>query len=147
MTKETLQMDIKVKADEYIKAFEKWSNEQIDIKGVAVAGSFARGDFHSQSDIDLVIICANKEETLEQIKKDFRFHPIEKSSLEEWGILTSLRIFYCNGLEVEYGIVTDEWVKAPLDEGTKRVITNGFAIMTEKDDVFSNIKLYWNKSS
>lgn len=92
-------MDIKRKADLLLENFKKWSEQQTHIKGVAVVGSFARGDFHSNSDVDLTIISTNKDLTLEIIKNEFNFGNIEISTLEEWGILTSLRIFYGNGLE------------------------------------------------
>jgi predicted nucleotidyltransferase len=112
---------------------------------VAVVGSFARGDFHSNSDVDLTIISKNKDLTLEIIKNEFNFGNIESSTLEKWGILTSLRIFYDNGLEVEYGVVTDQWVKEPLDEGTKNVVKNGFKVVTEKEDIFFSIRMFLNK--
>ncbi|MDF2593648.1 MAG: Nucleotidyltransferase domain [Clostridia bacterium] len=108
-------------------------------------GSFARGDFHSNSDVDLTIISTNKDLTLDIIKNEFNFGNIESSSLEEWGILTSIRIFYGNGLEVEYGVVTDQWVKEPLDEGTKNVVKNGFKVVTEKEDIFYSVRMFLNK--
>ncbi|WP_299095834.1 nucleotidyltransferase domain-containing protein [uncultured Metabacillus sp.] len=137
-------MKIKEKADLLLGNFKGWSEQQTHIQGVAVVGSFARGDFHSNSDVDLTIITTNKDLTLNMIKNDFNFGNIESSTLEEWGILTSLRIFYGNGLEVEYGVVTDQWVKEPLDEGTKNVVKNGFKVVTEKENIFYSIKMYLN---
>ncbi|MFJ5762546.1 nucleotidyltransferase domain-containing protein [Neobacillus sp. NPDC093182] len=138
-------MEIKKKVDFFLENFKEWSEQETNIKGVAVVGSFARGDFHSNSDVDLTIISTNKDLTLESIKNDFNFGNIESSTLEEWGILTSLRIFYNNGLEVEYGVVTDQWVKEPLDEGTKNVVKNGFKVVTEKEDIFFSIRMFLNK--
>jgi predicted nucleotidyltransferase len=136
--------DIK-KVDLLLEKFKEWSEQQTHIKGVAVVGSFARGDFHSNSDVDLTIISTNKDLTLDIIKNEFNFGNIESSSLEEWGILTSIRIFYGNGLEVEYGVVTDQWVKEPLDEGTKNVVKNGFKVVTEKEDIFYSVRMFLNK--
>ncbi|MFP5115950.1 nucleotidyltransferase domain-containing protein [Bacillaceae bacterium C204] len=138
-------MDIKKKADLLLENFKEWSEQQKNIKGVAVVGSFARGDFHSNSDVDLTIISTNKDHTLEIIKNEFNFGNIESSTLEEWGILTSLRIFYGYGLEVEFGVVTDQWVKEPLDEGTKNVVINGFKIVTEKEDIFYSVRMFLKK--
>jgi predicted nucleotidyltransferase len=138
-------LEIKKKADLLIGNFITWSEQQTHIKGVAVVGSFARGDFRSNSDVDLTIISTNKELTLEKIKNQFNFDNIESSTLEEWGILTSLRIFYANGLNVEYGVVTDEWVKEPLDEGTKYVVKNGFIAITDKEDIFYSVRKFLNK--
>jgi predicted nucleotidyltransferase len=138
-------LEIKKKVDLFLGNFKEWSKQQNHIKGVAVVGSFARGDFHSNSDVDLTIISTNKDLTLELIKNEFNFGNIESSTLEEWGILTSLRIFYDNGLEVEYGVVTDQWVKEPLDEGTKNVVKNGFKVVTEKEDIFYSVRMFLNK--
>jgi predicted nucleotidyltransferase len=138
-------LEIKKRVDLFLENFKEWSEQQTHIKGVAVVGSFARGDFHSNSDVDLTIISTNKDLTLEIIKNEFNFGNIESSTLEEWGILTSLRIFYDNDLEVEYGVVTDQWVKEPLDEGTKNVVKNGFKDVTEKEDIFFNIRMFLNK--
>jgi predicted nucleotidyltransferase len=138
-------LEIKKKVDLFLGNFKEWSKQQTHIKGVAVVGSFARGDFHSNSDVDLTIISTNKDLTLEIIKNEFNFGNIESSTLEEWGILTSLRIFYDNGLEVEYGVVTDQWVKEPLDKGTKNVVKNGFKVVTEKEDIFYSVRMFLNK--
>jgi predicted nucleotidyltransferase len=138
-------LEIKKRVDLFLENFKEWSEQQTHIKGVAVVGSFARGDFHSNSDVDLTIISTNKDLTLEIIKNEFNFGNIESSTLEEWGILTSLRIFYDNVLEVEYGVVTDQWVKEPLDEGTKNVVKNGFKVVTEKEDIFFSIRMFLNK--
>ena len=130
------------KADLLFNKFKVWSEHQNDIKGVAVVGSYARGEYNTKSDVDLVIISTNKDFTLSMIKSDFHFSGIKSYSLEEWGILTSLRVFYDNGLEVEYGVVTDQWVIEPLDEGTKIVVKNGFKIITEKENNFYAINKY-----
>jgi predicted nucleotidyltransferase len=138
-------LEIKKKADLLLKNFKEWSEQQTHIKGVAVVGSIARGDFHSNSDVDLTIISTNKDLTLEIIKNQFNTGNIESSTLEEWGILTSLRIFYGNGLEVEFGVVTDQWVKEPLEEGTKNVVINGFKVVTEKEDIFYSVRMFLKK--
>lgn len=133
------------KADLLFEKFKEWSERQKNIKGVAVVGSYARGDYHSTSDIDLVIISTNKDPAISMIKSDFHYSSIKSCSLEEWGILTSLRVFYDSGLEVEYGVVTDQWIIEPLDEGTKNVVKNGFKIITEKENTFYSIKKYLNQ--
>ena len=135
------------KADLFFKEFKEWSEHQNDIKGVAVVGSYARGDHNSNSDIDLVIISTNKDFTLNIIKSDFHYSGIKSYSLEEWGILTALRVFYENGLEVEYGVVKDQWVIEPLDEGTKTVVRNGFKIINDKENTFFGITKYLNQLS
>jgi predicted nucleotidyltransferase len=64
-------LGIKKKVNLLLENFKEWSQQQTHIKGVAVVGSFARGDFHLNSDVDLTIISTNKDLTLDIIKNDF----------------------------------------------------------------------------
>lgn len=48
-------------------------------------------------------------------------------------------MFYQDGLEVEFGVVTELWVDEPLDDGTKNVALNGFKVVTDKESVFTNV--------
>lgn len=130
--------------DFLLNKFKEWSEQQSHIKGVALVGSFARGDFNFMSDVDFIIISTNKELTLKIIQSDFHYGDINSYQLEEWGILTSLRIFYRNGLEVEYGVATKQWVDEPLDEGTKNVVKNGFKIITDRKNIFSSVTRFLN---
>ena len=139
-------MGMKEKVDYLLQEFKKWSDYQNQIKGVAIVGSFARGDFHSKSDVDLVIISTNKEVTIQDILSEFKYDVVNRHQLEQWGpFLTSLRIFYDNEIEVEYGVTTNVWVKEPLDKGTKEVVSNGFKILLDKESVFSGVNKYLNE--
>lgn len=134
------------KVDDLLQEFKKWAEYQNQIKGVAIVGSFARGDFHLKSDVDLIIISNNKEVTIQDILSEFKFDGVNRHHLEQWGpFLTSLRIFYDSELEVEYGVSTNVWVKEPLDKGTKEVVKNGFKILLDKESVFSGVNKYLNE--
>jgi hypothetical protein len=52
---------------------------------------------------------------------------------EDWSKVTSLRVFYANGLEVEYGISGPRWGSDPGDEGDARVIRDGCIVLHERD--------------
>jgi len=52
--------------------------------------------------------------------------------VEDWGLVTSLRVYYEDGLEVEYGVTSSQWVNLPLDAGTRRVIADGMQILVDK---------------
>jgi predicted nucleotidyltransferase len=139
-------LDIKNKVDFLLNEFINWCKKQNEIIGVAIVGSFARGDFNADSDVDLVIISTDKMNTIDTIYSQFHYDEMIHHSIEEWGILTSLRIFYKNELEIEYGVVTKQWVEEPLDEGTKEVVENGFMILLDKENIFSSVtKFLHNK--
>jgi hypothetical protein len=62
---------------------------------------------------------------------------IAKEQIEDYGMLISLRIWYENGLEIEYGFTTSAWAATPLDEGTKEVIKGGIKILFERTALLS----------
>ncbi|WP_438311707.1 nucleotidyltransferase domain-containing protein [Sporosarcina sp. FA9] len=140
-------MNLKERANEFFINFKEWSNNQNHIRGVGILGSFARGDFHSKSDVDLTIISTNKDLTVIKIQNDFDNDTIKSIVQEEWGIVTFLRITYDNELEVEYGVVTDKWVIEPLDERTKNVVSKGFKVLVEKEDTFSTVVKFLNHNN
>jgi hypothetical protein len=62
-----------------------------------------------------------------------QFGSTRLTTVEPYGKLTSIRAFYHNGLEVEFGITSEEWIALPLDAGTERVIEDGLLILFERD--------------
>lgn len=70
-------MNIEHQAENFLVQFTDWANNQHHIKGVALVGSFARGGFHSNSDIDLTIISENKNLTTNSIRDEFKYRDIE----------------------------------------------------------------------
>jgi hypothetical protein len=77
---------------------------------------------------------------MEAVFSDFNYESVCSHQVEEWGpFLSSLRIFYQSGLEIEYGVSTTDWIRAPLDSGTKEVVKEGFRILLDKDQYFREI--------
>jgi hypothetical protein len=53
--------------------------------------------------------------------------------------VTSLRVRYADGLEVEFGIADRTWASAPLDPGTRRVIEDGCIVLFDRGSAFSGV--------
>ena len=64
---------------------------------------------------------------------DLEFGVSQSVSIEDWGIVQSVRVFYADGPEVEYGITSSEWVTFPLDEGTITVLRDGVVVLLDRD--------------
>jgi predicted nucleotidyltransferase len=114
-----------------------WVSDQPDVHGVALVGSYARGAARDDSDIDLVILTDRPQTYLDDLKWTERFGEVEKSQVEDYGRLQSLRAWYRNGLEVEYGIAQPDWASVPLDAGTREVIRGGMIVLFERGILLS----------
>lgn len=122
---------------DFIEDFMRWSRRRRDIRAVALVGSYARMQANPASDVDLVIIANDPQKYLTQTEWLRDFGIVITQKVEDYGKLTSLRVWYESGLEVEYGFTTREWVKSPLDRGTKRVIEDGMRVLFEKETLLS----------
>ena len=120
-------------ADELVKAITSWAGDQVDIVSVALVGSHARGSARSDSDVDFVIQCTRPAHYLEDLTWISEFGVAQSVSIEDWGLVQSVRVFYADGPEVEYGITSSAWVTLPLDEGTIKVLRDGVIVLLDRD--------------
>ncbi len=125
--------------DELIASIKNWGEAEADIKAIILVGSYARGTFKDSSDIDLVILTADKAKLISNSAIFHKFGSPEKTDIEYYGPVTSIRIWYENSFEVEYGITDMDWISLPLDKGTQRVLDDGFKIIVDKANNFKNI--------
>ena len=122
---------------DFIEDFMRWSKKRRDIRAVALVGSYARETATEVSDIDLVVLTENPNEYIKNTEWTKVFGRAITKEVEKYGKLTSLRVWYESGLEVEYGFTTRDWVTSPLDKGTKQVISNGMRVLFEKEEILS----------
>lgn len=132
-----MEMNRLIQVIDFIEDFMRWSSKRKDIRAVGLVGSYARDMAIEASDVDLVIIAEKPQEYLTNTEWTRVFGIVITKEVEEYGKLTSLRVWYESGLEVEYGFTTRDWAKAPLDEGTKQVIDDGMRVLFEKEVLLS----------
>jgi predicted nucleotidyltransferase len=89
---------------DFLNAFINWASAQEDVDGIVLVGSYARGAARADSDIDLVLLTDQPQKYLEDLKWVERFGLLEKHQTEDYRRLISIRVWYQNGVEVEYGI-------------------------------------------
>lgn len=126
-----------VKIAGFLNAVGKWAADRPDILAVALVGSHARGQATDRSDVDLILLVDRPRRYLEKTDWLSRFGVVAKQKTEFYGSVTSLRVWYAGGPEVEYGITTREWGADPLDEGTQRVIRDGMKVLYEREPLLS----------
>jgi predicted nucleotidyltransferase len=122
---------------DFITAFTSWASTQPDILAVVLVGSYAREAAKEDSDIDLVVLANDPRRWVEDTDWLKRFGSIEKQQTEDYGKVTSLRVWYVGGHEVEYGLTTSAWAQLPLDEGAQRVIKDGMRVLFEREALLS----------
>ena len=121
----------------FLHDFTAWAKTQPDIQAVALVGSYARGVAKPTSDVDLVILAHKPGRLLYDRDWIALFGEVDRQQTEDYGKVTSIRAWYADGREVEYGITDETWAAAPLDDGTRRVIADGMRVLFERGPLLS----------
>lgn len=126
-------------ADRLIAAFTAWTDAQPTCCALAIAGSWARGAARPDSDLDLIVLTddlpgwttgAGWLGALEPWPDDLVF---TNASLETHGAARSWRI-WLGAAELELNFADINWADiAPVDPGTRRVVSDGLRILIDKD--------------
>jgi len=122
---------------QFLSDITQWASEQADVIALALVGSYARNAAKESSDVDLILITEQPEHYLNTQDWYHQFGAVEKQQVEDYGLVTSIRVWYTDGLEVEYGITDERWAAVPLDEGSRQVIADGMQVLFERGTVLS----------
>ena len=125
------------RVNQFLNDVTRWASTQSDIQALALVGSHARNAATVTSDVDLVLITTEPNRYLHNLNWIWRFGTVEKHQVENYGLLTSIRVWYTNGCEIEYGITDESWAAVPLDKGTQQVIEDGMRILFERGTTLS----------
>jgi hypothetical protein len=132
--KPTMQAD---QVELFLDKFVTWASTQPDILGVTLVGSYARNAATESSDVDLVILASNPQRYLRDQTWVRQFGEPSRLQTEDYGALTSVRAWYLDGGEIEYGLTDENWAAVPLDEGTRQVIAGGMRVLFERGSILS----------
>jgi hypothetical protein len=127
------------KVASFLEAIVQWAAGRPDLLGVALVGSCARGSARTSSDIDLVLLTTEPESYLGDPGWAAAFGRFRAARLEDWGKVTSLRVWHQDGLEVEFGITRPDWATPPLDDGTREVIEAGLVVLHDVQGFLSHM--------
>ena len=127
--------------EKIIQELKYFSAKNRHIKSTLIVGSYARGTNREDSDLDVVIITSKKDELVGNQQFVECFGEVKKKQIEYYGACTSIRVWYKDGQEVEFGIVIPSWMDKPLDEGTRKVLSNGYRVLEDKEKYFEDLVL------
>lgn len=125
------------RVERFLGEFACWARAQSDIWAVALVGSYARKTATEESDVDLIMIVDRPGRYVEDTEWVWLFGEVRQQQVEDYGLVTSIRAWYADGREVEYGITYEKWAGYPLDEGTRRVMSDGMRILFERESILS----------
>jgi predicted nucleotidyltransferase len=123
----------------FLREVAEWASARGDILAIALVGSHARGQAKADSDIDLILLVEDPEKFCSDKHWPEQFGSVLKRQMEYYGMVTSLRVWYEDGREVEFGFSSREWAEEPLDEGTRRVILEGMRVIFERGTLLSRL--------
>lgn len=127
--------------NEFISKLKEYAENTSRIESILIVGSYARGTNKENSDLDIVIITSNKSDMITNQDFTQEFGEVCKQQTEYYGACTSIRVWYSDGKEVEFGIVEPSWVTIPLDTGTYQVLSDGYKLIVDKKRYFENLEL------
>jgi uncharacterized protein len=112
------------------------------VRALGLAGSWARREATMASDVDLVVLTDQPEYYATAV--DWVEPATGRSGqivrTKAWGPLTERRVQLTSGFLVEYGFATPDWASTdPLDEGTARVVADGFAVLYDSDALLAQL--------
>lgn len=125
----------------FITEIKKWGEQTPFINTIILVGSYARGTEKPTSDIDLCILSTEKEKILNDPSIFNQFGKPSDFQIEYYGAMTSIRMWYQDGFELEYGIADMSWIASPLDSGTRQVLLDGYKVILDKTNAFEHIEI------
>lgn len=118
-----------------------WAEQSPQIESILLVGSWARGKNRASSDIDLIVLTEAKADMLCDPSWTARFGRVVKQQTESYGACTSVRVWYQDGREVEFGLVLPSWADEPLDSGTARVLRDGYRVLADRTGRFASLSI------
>lgn len=130
----------KVDADKLMEAVKTWAAKRNDVRAMALAGSWARGNPSIASDLDVVLLTdrasdyRNTATWLTQIEFGQAGYRVQSSKSAIYGVAWSEHVHLQPDAEVELTFAKCSWASTdPIDEGTRRVVGDAFLIVFDKD--------------
>lgn len=104
-----------------------------DVRAVLIAGSVATGEARPDSDVDVILLTTECSQYIDDVSWAAALGTVRTVAIEDYGRVTAVRVFYEDGLEVEYGIAPADWASAPFDIGTEQVARDGIFVLFDRD--------------
>ena len=129
-----------------VRRVADWAVYREDIRAMALCGSWARGDTHQGSDIDLLLLSDRAaehrlhQEWLAEISFEGAGYRILWSEDASYGVVWSRHIALMPTAKVELTFAQCSWARTdPIDVGTRRIVKDAFEIILDKDGTLARL--------
>lgn len=123
-----------------VEGVRVWATERPDVAAVGLAGSWARDEARTSSDVDLVILTPDLRHYGENEAWARELGGTGITETRAWGPLTERRFSLASGLEVDAGFAPPSWAGTdPLDPGTRGVVGDGFRVVYDPEGLLSRL--------
>lgn len=118
----------------------RWARSHIDVRAIALVGSWAYGVPGPDSDVDLVLLTNIPERYCLGDDWVAELGGLRLVNTQSWGAITERRFVLPGGLEVELGVGRLAWASvSPVDDGTRRVVGDGLVAVYDPDGLLDSL--------
>ncbi|HEY0632915.1 MAG TPA: nucleotidyltransferase domain-containing protein [Thermoleophilaceae bacterium] len=123
-----------------LRRLATWAMGRSDVRGLALVGSWARGQPQPHSDVDLVLLSTEPAQYVEHDEWVAELDPARLVRTASWGAITERRFALPSGVEVDLGVGSPAWASInPIDPGTRRVVEDGVRILHDPDGALAQL--------
>ena len=129
--------------DEIVAPIVSWARRRPDIRGLALAGSWARGAARPDSDIDLILLVDEPETFRRQGWLDgITWHEghVTQWHDADYGVAWSRHLQLGDSREIEFTFCRPSWADIdPVDAGTVEVVLGGCRVLLDKSGLLEKL--------
>jgi uncharacterized protein len=129
-----------------VGAIAGWAAARNDVRALALAGSWARGNPHQASDVDLLLFTDHDEwyrrrrNWLTEIDFERAGYSFHSSKNTMYGVVWSRHIHLLPSSEVELTFAKCSWTRTDvIDTGTRRVVEDALQIILDEDGILARL--------
>ena len=112
-----------------LQSLNQWARACDGVVALGIVGSHARGSPRRESDVDVIVIANDPDRFIDETAWVGRFGRLTSPTVEDYGLVRSLRCVDGAGGEIEFGIAGRDWCTPPIDAATARVIRDGLLMV------------------
>jgi predicted nucleotidyltransferase len=143
---DTLEAIKRSEVNAVVGAIASWAAARDDVRALALAGSWARGNPHQASDVDLLLFTdhndwyRHRRNLLTEIDFQRAGYSLHASKNAVYGVVWSRHIHLLPSAEVELTFAKCSWARTEvIGPGTRRVVEDAFQIILDKDGMLARL--------